>query len=81
MKMIYYDAFRNEEAEKTLGIEFKSKEEVIRESDYLSVHVPLLPGDEEQHRGEGARDDEEDGVPDQHGQGRGGRREGAHRGA
>jgi glyoxylate reductase len=43
MKIIYYDAFRNMEAEKSLGIEFKSKDEVIRESDYLSVHVPLLP--------------------------------------
>jgi glyoxylate reductase len=43
MKIIYYDAFRNEEAEKTLGIEFKPKEDVIREADYLSVHVPLLP--------------------------------------
>jgi glyoxylate reductase len=43
MRIIYYDAFRNEEAEKSLGIEFKSKEDVIRESDYLSVHVPLLP--------------------------------------
>lgn len=43
MKIVYYDAIRNEEAERTLGIEFKPKEEVIRESDYLSVHVPLLP--------------------------------------
>jgi len=43
MKMIYYDAFRNEEAEKNLGIEFKQKEDVIREADFLSVHVPLLP--------------------------------------
>jgi glyoxylate reductase len=43
MRIIYYDPFRNEEAEKSLGIEFKSKEDVIRESDYLSVHVPLLP--------------------------------------
>ena len=43
MRMIYYDAIRNEEAERSLGIEFKSKEQVVRESDYLSVHVPLLP--------------------------------------
>ena len=50
MKVIYYDAFRNEEAERSPDIEFKSKEEVIRESDFLSVHVPLTPGDEEQHR-------------------------------
>lgn len=43
MRMIYYDTIRNEEAERTLGIEFRPKEEVIRECDYLSVHVPLLP--------------------------------------
>ena len=43
MRMVYYDAIRNEEAERTLGIEYKSKDEVVRESDYLSVHVPLLP--------------------------------------
>ncbi len=43
MKIVYYDAIRNEEAERTLGIAYKPKEEVIRESDYLSVHVPLLP--------------------------------------
>ncbi len=43
MRIVYYDAFRNPDAEKSLGIEFRSKEEVIRESDYLSVHVPLLP--------------------------------------
>jgi glyoxylate reductase len=43
MRIIYYDAFRNQDAEKSLGIEFKSKDEVIRESDFFSVHVPLLP--------------------------------------
>jgi glyoxylate reductase len=43
MKVVYHDAIRNEEAERALGIEFKSKEEVIRESDFLSVHVPYTP--------------------------------------
>lgn len=43
MRIIYYDTIRNEDAERSLGIEFGSKEEVIRESDFLSVHVPLLP--------------------------------------
>ncbi|MDA4122092.1 MAG: D-glycerate dehydrogenase [Thaumarchaeota archaeon] len=43
MKVIYYDVFRNQELEKKHGIEFKSKEEVLRESDFFSVHVPLLP--------------------------------------
>ncbi len=43
MKVIYYDAIRNEEAERALGIEFRPKDRVIRESDFLSVHVPLTP--------------------------------------
>jgi len=43
MKVIYYDAIRNEEAEKVHGIEFKTKDEVVAESDYLSVHVPYTP--------------------------------------
>jgi glyoxylate reductase len=43
MKVIYYDAIRNEEAERTQGIEFRRKDEVIRDSDFLSVHVPLTP--------------------------------------
>src|SRR5208283_1267018 len=43
MKVIYHDLFRNMELEKKYGIEYRSKEEVIRESDFLSVHVPLLP--------------------------------------
>jgi len=42
MKVIYYDVFRNQELEKKYGIEYRPKEEVIRESDFLSVHVPLL---------------------------------------
>jgi glyoxylate reductase len=43
MKVIYYDVFRNQDLEKKYGIEFKPKEEVVKESDFLSVHVPLLP--------------------------------------
>ncbi|MGA2665392.1 MAG: D-glycerate dehydrogenase [Nitrososphaerales archaeon] len=43
MRVIYYDAFRNTDAEAAQGIEFRSKDEVVRESDFLSVHVPLTP--------------------------------------
>jgi glyoxylate reductase len=42
MKIIYYDAFRNTEAEKELGVEYKSFDEVLSESDYISLHVPLI---------------------------------------
>jgi len=41
MKVIYYDLRRNEKAEKELGAERKSLEEVMRESDFVSIHLPL----------------------------------------
>lgn len=41
MKVIYYDIYRNEEMEKNLGIEYKPLEEVLKQSDFVSIHVPL----------------------------------------
>ena len=44
MRIIYTDAVRaSEVVEKELGAEFVSKEELLREADYISLHVPLLP--------------------------------------
>jgi glyoxylate reductase len=43
MRLIYYDAIRNEKAEKELGIEYMPFEDVLRQCDFLTVHVPLLP--------------------------------------
>jgi glyoxylate reductase len=43
MKILYYDAVRNEQAEKELGAQFVSKEELLRQSDFVSLHVPLTP--------------------------------------
>ena len=43
LKIIYYDKFRNEKLEEELGIEYKELEDVLRTSDFISVHVPLLP--------------------------------------
>jgi len=43
MRLIYYDAIRNEKAEKELGIEYMPFEEVLKQCDFLTVHVPLLP--------------------------------------
>ena len=43
MKVIYYDIRRNERAERELGAERKSLEEVMRESDFVSIHLPLTP--------------------------------------
>jgi glyoxylate reductase len=41
MKIIYYDNIRNKEVEKELGVEYKSFDEVLTTSDYISLHVPL----------------------------------------
>jgi glyoxylate reductase len=43
MKLIYHDAVRNTELEQKYGIEYVSMERLLRESDFLTVHVPLLP--------------------------------------
>ncbi len=44
MRVIYHDARRApEDLERDLGLEFVSAEEVLRESDFISLHVPLMP--------------------------------------
>jgi glyoxylate reductase len=44
MRVIYHDAVRAPEAiERELGVEFVSAEKLLRESDFISLHVPLLP--------------------------------------
>ncbi len=44
MRVLYFDAFRaDEKVEKELGIEYVSLEELLKESDFVSMHVPLLP--------------------------------------
>jgi len=54
MRIIYNDALRTPEAiEKELGLEFVTSEQLLRESDFVSLHVPLLP---ETHHMIGARE-------------------------
>ena len=44
MKILYHDARRAPDAlEKSLGLEFVSAEDLLRQSDFITVHVPLLP--------------------------------------
>ncbi len=44
MKIIYYDVRQNETMEKKLGATFKATaEEVLKDADFISIHVPLLP--------------------------------------
>lgn len=43
MKIVYYDERRNEEAEKELGIKHVTLDELLKTSDFVTIHVPLLP--------------------------------------
>jgi len=41
MKILYYDAVRQPEAEAGLGVEYRALEDLLRESDFVSLHVGL----------------------------------------
>lgn len=43
MQLIYYDMYRNQRAEEELGAKLKTLEEVMKESDVVSVHLALTP--------------------------------------
>ncbi|RAI30502.1 2-hydroxyacid dehydrogenase [Rhodoplanes serenus] len=43
MKIIYNDVRRDAELEAALGARFVDKETLLRESDFLTLHVPLIP--------------------------------------
>jgi glyoxylate reductase len=43
MRILYHDVVRREDLEADLGIEFRPFEEVLREADFISLHVPLAP--------------------------------------
>ncbi len=44
MKILYYDALRFEEVEKEIGAVKASLEEILSQSDLISVNLPLVPG-------------------------------------
>lgn len=44
VKVLYYDKFRNEEAEKKLGIKYANLPSLLKASDFITIHVPLLSG-------------------------------------
>jgi len=45
MNVLYHDVVRNEETERQLGVKYVSElNELLSTSDFISVHVPLLPG-------------------------------------
>jgi D-3-phosphoglycerate dehydrogenase len=43
MKVLYYDAVRYEEMEKEIKAEKVSLEELLTQSDYISINLPMLP--------------------------------------
>jgi len=43
MKIIYYDAVRRPDLEKTLDLEFRDLDSLLAESDFVTIHCPLLP--------------------------------------
>jgi glyoxylate reductase len=43
VKMIYYDVVRRQDLEAQYGVAYVSFEELLKTSDIISVHVPLLP--------------------------------------
>lgn len=43
MKIIYNDVKRNQQLEKETGAQFCTLEKLLKESDFVSLHVPLLP--------------------------------------
>lgn len=43
LKIIYYDAFRNKNLEKELGIKYVPFKTLLKTADFVSLHVPILP--------------------------------------
>ncbi len=43
MKVLYYDVIRQPELEKNLGIEYVDLETLLKQADFVTIHVPLLP--------------------------------------
>ncbi len=43
MRILYTDARRNEDAEREVGATFVSLDELLAQSDFVSIHTPLLP--------------------------------------
>jgi phosphoglycerate dehydrogenase-like enzyme len=43
MKIIYYDVVRRQDLENSLGMRFVHFDELLSESDVLSIHTPLTP--------------------------------------
>jgi D-3-phosphoglycerate dehydrogenase len=43
MNLVYYDKIRNKKAEEELGIQYTKFETLLKTSDFVTIHVPLMP--------------------------------------
>jgi len=43
MRILYHDAIRDHGAERDLGVIYQDKDAVLRDADFVTLHVPLLP--------------------------------------
>ncbi|HDD69099.1 MAG TPA: D-glycerate dehydrogenase [Candidatus Korarchaeota archaeon] len=43
MRILYYDVVRREDLEKELGLKYVDLDTLLKESDFVTLHVPLLP--------------------------------------
>ena len=43
MEVLYYDQYRNESVEEELGARYLELDDLLRESDFVSIHTPLTP--------------------------------------
>jgi glyoxylate reductase len=43
MEILYYDKYRNEDLEEGLGARYLELDDLLRESDFVSIHTPLTP--------------------------------------
>jgi glyoxylate reductase len=43
MEVLYYDRYRNEDVEEELGARYLELDDLLRESDFVSIHTPLTP--------------------------------------
>jgi len=43
MKVVYYDTIRRSDLEEQLGVEFRDLKSLLADSDFVTIHCPLLP--------------------------------------
>lgn len=43
MNVLYYDVKRNEDFEREVGAKYEELDDILKQADFVSIHVPLLP--------------------------------------